>query len=964
MNTDHVFEMGQIVSGRYRVARFLDRGGMGEVYAAVDLELHEVVALKTLRPEIAGDSRNLARFKHEIQLSRKVAHPHVCRVYDLARDPVTGPAEDATYFLTMELLPGETLEARVRRAGRLEAEEALDLIDQMAAALDAAHEAGIIHRDFKPGNVILVPCTRGVRAVVTDFGLARSKVTGDVEAMTQTLTGHLMGTPEYMAPELFSGDEASVASDVYALGMTIYKMVTGTLPARARAQRAGGAAAPVPVAGSAAPALDPKWEAAIQRALDPDAARRFSHAGELARALHGESTEANAGSAIGRRKVAALAAFGAALLAGSIGWRSWSNRRHRPSAEAARLYQLGTEDVHAAAYFAATRALEQAVKLAPGFSPAHARLAEASMELEELDKAAREMLMARREGVAGLTANERLQLDAIELSITREFPAAAAKYEEMLKTSGAAKGDIYLDLGNTYDRSAQQPKALENYLLAVQNSPGNPACWLRLAAQHSQMSQSVKAREEFARAEELYQVTSNLEGLTEVAYQRSADALRRNKLPEGATHANKTLEMARTTGNIHQQIRAKLQLGSNAYLSGDPVAAERYAIEAIETAQANHMETLAVRGVLVLGNSHRRKGDSDGAEKHYREGLEMARRNNSQRWTSVALLSLAGLHLEWGRAEDASHEAREALAFYQPNHFARESCQCLTIIGRVQRDRGDPGALDSFQQCLQIAERAQDAFQMSMAHESLGSLLRVQERFPEALQHLRLELQLSTDASHTSYAALHCAEAMWPMGQYEEAGEMLAKADSNAGKTPDQRAEAATIRAAMLLSRRRFAEALAISRKALADKPGPAYGEQLTAVAGRAGIALGSGAEGRRNCEAAVAAAEKLGDVSILREVQLTAAQGFLEAGDPAATLALLHKAEPAMAGLHHSRWRTLALEALADRTKAFEYAAEARKELTELARQWGEPAFRTYMERPDLQALSRALRRFVASHQ
>ena len=964
MDTDRVFDPGQIVSGRYRVARFLDRGGMGEVYAAEDLELHEEVALKTLRPEIACDSRNLARFKHEIQLSRKVAHPHVCRVYDLARDPVTGPAEDATYFLTMELLPGDTLEARVRRAGRLEPEDALPLIDQMAAALDAAHEAGIIHRDFKPSNVILVPASGSVRAVVTDFGLARGKVTGDAESMTKTLTGHLMGTPEYMAPELFSGHEASIASDVYALGMTIYRIVTGTLPARARAQRAGAVAGAVPAADGAAPALDPKWEEAIQRALDPDPGRRFSRAGDVARALHGETMEADAGSAISRRKVAVAAAAATALLAGSIGWRSWSNRRSRPSAEAARLYQLGTEDVHATAYFAATKALEQAVKLAPRFSLAHARLAEASMELEESDKAAREMLLARREGVSGLTANERLQLDAIELSITREFPAAAAKYEEMLKTSGAAKGDIYLDLGNTYDRAAQQPKALENYMLAVQNSPGNPACWLRLAAQHSLMSQSVKAREEFARAEELYQVTSNLEGLTEVAYQRSVDALKRNNRPEGSTHANKALEMARTTGNVHQQIRAKLQLGSNAYLSGDPVMAERYAIEAIGTAQANHMETLAVRGVLVLGNAYRRKPDYDGAEKHYREGLEMARRNNSQRWTSVALLSLAGLHLEGGRPEDALHEAREALAFYQPNHFARESCQCLTIVGRVQRDRGDPAALDSFQQCLQIAERAQDAFQMSLAHESLGTLLTRQERFPEAQQHHRLELQLSTDASHEGYAALHCAEAMWPMGQYKEAGEMLTKAESNAAKYPDLRVSAASVRAAMLLSRRRFAEALAMSRKALAAEPGSAYSAQLTAIAGQAQIALGSGAEGRRNCEAAVAAAEKLGDVAVQREVQLTAAQGLLDAGDRIAALALLHQAEPAMAGLRHSRWRALALEARADRTKAFDYAAEARKELNELARQWGETAFRTYLERPDLQELSRALGRLVATHQ
>jgi len=964
MDQERVFDSGQIVSGRYRIVRFLNQGGMGEVYAAVDLELHEELALKTLRPEIAADSRNVARFKHEIQLSRKVAHPNVCRVYDLARDPVTGPAEDATFFLTMELLPGETLEARVRRAGRLPPEDALPLIDQMAAALDAAHQVGIIHRDFKPGNVILVPSSAGERAVVTDFGLARGTAVGlargtaiGAESMTRTLTGHLMGTPEYMAPELFSGCDASVASDVYALGKTISRIA---LPALAGARRAGTVAAPDDVTRS----LDPQWESAIQRALDPDPARRFSSAGELAWALHGE-TAADGGSAMTRRKVAGAAAATATLLVGSIAWWIWSNSRNRPSAEAMRLYEMGTEDVHAAAYYAATKALQQAVNLDPGFNLAHARLVEAWMGLEESDKAGREMLLARRGGASGLTASQRLQLDAIDLSITREFPAAAAKYQQLLKTAGAAKGDIYLDLGDTYDKAGQQPKALENYLLAVQNSPRNPAAWLRLAGQHSLTSQSAEAQEEFNQAEALYQVTSNLEGLTEVEYQRSENALRRGKLEEGAAHAHKALQMAITTGNIHQQIRAKLQLGSNAYLSGNPVVAGGYAIDAIATAQANHIESLAVRGVLILGNADRRKRDYDGAGKHYREGLNMARRNNSQRLASVALLSLASLHQEDNRSpDDAEREAREALAFFQPNHFAKESCQCLAIIGRVQRDRGDPAALDSFQQCLLIAEQAQDAYQMWLAHDSLGRLLTVQERFLEAQRHHRQELQLSTEASRIGYAALHCAEAMWPMGQYEEAGEMLAKAESHAGKYPNLRVDAALIRAAMLLSQRRFTGAFAIGRKALAAAPASADDAQLTAIAGQAQIALGFRVEGRRNCEAALRAAEQLRDVSVLRAVRLAAAQARLDTGDPAAALALLRVAEPDLAGLPHSRWRALVLEARADPAKSADYAAAANKELGELARQWGEAAFRKYMQRPDLQEPSRALGRLVASHQ
>ena len=188
--SESVFSPGQMVSGRYRIVRFLGRGGMGEVFEAEDCELKGRVALKTLLPLIASDGRMLARFKQEIQLSRKVSHPNVCRVFDLARHPADAAADVATVFLTMEFLDGETLAERLRREGRMSPAEALPLLAQMADALDAAHRAGVIHRDFKPANVMLAPSGEGVRAVVTDFGLARgSSTTGET---TATLTGAIM----------------------------------------------------------------------------------------------------------------------------------------------------------------------------------------------------------------------------------------------------------------------------------------------------------------------------------------------------------------------------------------------------------------------------------------------------------------------------------------------------------------------------------------------------------------------------------------------------------------------------------------------------------------------------------------------------------------------------------------------------------------------------------------------------
>jgi len=209
-------------------------------------------------------------------------------------------------------------------------------------------------------------------------------------------------------------------------------------------------------------------------------------------------------------------------------------------------------------------------------------------------------LIASAEGTAGLSSGDRTLIDAIDLSITREFAGAAAKYQELLKIAGGEKADLYVDLGRMFEKSGDRLQALDNYQLATKADPRNAAAWLHLAALHSQALQGAQAQHEFRRAEDLYQVTSNMEGLTEVAYQRSADAVRRERLGENAEYARKALETAQVTGNIHQQIRAKLQLGSNAYFSGDSALAERYAREALETAQAEHIESLAIRGLFIL----------------------------------------------------------------------------------------------------------------------------------------------------------------------------------------------------------------------------------------------------------------------------------------------------------------------------------------------------------------------------
>src|ERR1043165_3668787 len=193
--------LGVRAAGRYRILRFLGAGAMGEVYAAEDLIVGTTVALKTLRPELASSSHAIERFRREIAVARKVTDRHVCRTHDVGE-------HNGRVFLTMELLEGETLAERVRARGPLPMAEVEAIALQLTPGLAALHDAAVVHRDFKSANVILVQKDGVERAVITDFGLARSSDDRDAKLTTES---GLLGTPAYMAPEQVEGREATPA---------------------------------------------------------------------------------------------------------------------------------------------------------------------------------------------------------------------------------------------------------------------------------------------------------------------------------------------------------------------------------------------------------------------------------------------------------------------------------------------------------------------------------------------------------------------------------------------------------------------------------------------------------------------------------------------------------------------------------------------------------------------------------
>ncbi|MBI2781977.1 MAG: Stk1 family PASTA domain-containing Ser/Thr kinase [Chloroflexi bacterium] len=309
-------DIGTVLGGRYRLVELLGQGGMATIYRARDAQLERDVAVKVLRPEYGADPDFLDRFRHEAQSAASLNHPSVVAVYDYGTDPV-GP------FIVMELVEGEDLATIVRRSGALPPRAAARLVAQAARAIAAAHDRGFVHRDIKPGNILV---TREGRVKVADFGIARA-----LSESALTLPGTTLGSVHYFSPEQARGELATPASDIYSLGIVLFELLTGRRPwtgdtaaAIATARLTGAVPSPSALHGGIPSTL----EAIDRKALATNPEGRFASAADMAEALElflGEervadglrSHKAGAGAAGVAGGAAAGAVAGSAAAAGA-----------------------------------------------------------------------------------------------------------------------------------------------------------------------------------------------------------------------------------------------------------------------------------------------------------------------------------------------------------------------------------------------------------------------------------------------------------------------------------------------------------------------------------------------------------------------------------------------------------------------------------------------------------------------
>ena len=643
---------GQILAGRYRIVRPIGAGGMGEVYAAEDLDLGARVAVKTMRVE---DEETLARFKREIQLARTVTHPNVCRIFDLHRhhEPESGRV---ITFLTMELVEGETLSEYLVRRGALGPSEALPIIRQIAAALAAAHEKNVVHRDLKAGNVILTD--NGMRAVVTDFGLAYPLA----QATESTVT--IVGTPAYMAPEQFEGKPVTAAADIYAFGVLLYEMVVGRRPftgASPIALALEKIRKEPPQASDAVPSLPSAWSAVIQRCLQAKPEARFAAVNDALRRLE-ESVNRPPLIQLTRTQKRVLA--GVLLIAALLCVAAWryTQSTYTPAREALRLYRLGIYAQQIGLPWKASQLYERALENDPRFISARAHLAEAWIDLDQPGRARTELQRGAemRPRWQRLAPHESLLEQAAYAQLRGDLAGSARLHEHATVVApDSEKPDMRFSESSAKVRAGDLVGAASGYV-SIANGPPCRGVALLAHAVLTSLSQPQAASRRFGEAENCFEAAGDLDGVAQISYEiarwgKGSEVT--SALLDRVRHAD---AIARTSGNIEHQILAEALLSELLLETGDDEAAYTSFTQAIKLADRNGLRFFSARLLNERAAYFFDKGDF----------------LQSEHFTSLAMTISRSANMPWTFTQCAIRRAKVYIRMNIPGEALRWLASC------------------------------------------------------------------------------------------------------------------------------------------------------------------------------------------------------------------------------------------------------------------------------------------------
>jgi serine/threonine protein kinase/Tfp pilus assembly protein PilF len=1000
----------------YRIIEKLGAGGMGEVFLAQDLKLDRRVAIKILPLKSIENEQAKKRLLREAKAAATLDHPNICTIHEVNED-------SDSPFIVMQYVDGVTLWSKVRNNPMAPA-EVVNIGIQAAEALAEAHSRGVIHRDIKPQNVMIT--ARG-QVKILDFGLAKQILpepsTGSGVKTETLLTeeGQIVGTVGYMSPEQLRGYEMDARSDLFSLGVTLYECATGS-PAFT-----GNSAIEIssqilhvepPRPSQVKPGISPGLDGMILKAMAKEVEDRYQTAGAmledlyklrgsvsgssemLTRPLTLEQRPAPRSAAVvgtWSRKPVKIAAILVPLLiiALVLGLRLWRSPLHQPSGDARAWYDKGLTAMREGTYYQASKMLELSTGVDDGYALSHARLAETYFEINDTERAQRELLraMALVPNRSSLQTSDALYLDAVGATVRREFPAAIESYRKLLElTPSADQANAYLDVGRAYEKNENLVKATESYLEAVKRAPQAPAGYLRLAILYSRRQATREAEEAFNKAEGLYLAMSNNEGRVEVLYQRGALLARNGRLPEAQAQLEQVLEILKSVDNKSQVdnkaqlVKAQLQLSLVARDEGNIEGAKALAADAIQLAQSNNLNNIAANGLIDLGLAFITRGNFDEAGKYIGQALDLARRDASTSSEKRAIMALGRLNQQLGKNDEAITQLQEALDFYKPRGYRKETSIALTVLGRAYQEKGEEAeALKLFQEQLQLSsELARDSSDQSGVSDSHMNLALLrgfnQEMYPEALTHLDEKYKID-EARHAmsqmSFAQMNRGAFLWRLGQYPEARKALDAAFEIASR-PEANYKAVLAwvhltNGQIALSEGRYDEAKKESQLALdvSASQFPDVMLQAKSCLGRAEAFSGAAQPGRKSCEEAVDLARKSNSPQLISGALLALAEVMLLGKDAKGALEKSLEAKDlfARSAQEDSEWRALLIAARAselagDKSAARNYGVQADSLCAGLEQKWGKEAYAAYLRRPDIQSYRNQLAQVLKLNQ
>jgi tetratricopeptide (TPR) repeat protein/tRNA A-37 threonylcarbamoyl transferase component Bud32 len=778
---------GALDPDRYELGRLLGRGGLGEVYLARDRILKRDVAVKFVSADRIADADARRALLQEARAAAAIDHPNVCAVYE------AGETGDGRGFIVMQYVPGATLASLLER-GPLPVHEALVLCSEIADALAAAHRCGVIHRDLKPGNIMVTPSGR---PKLLDFGIAKlmesSSAAADVTTSTEPAHVAFAGTLGYMSPEQIERRPIDARSDLFALGLVLYECLTG--------QRAFRGSTPLATIGtilhsqppdpsSLRPVLTDAHNALCRQLLAKEPADRFQSGEELVaaiRAIQTGTTRPQTDTSRQRHlfsgsrglRIAAVVLGVLALTGATAGtWRWMHPVLPAVPENADSWYRKGIEAIRQGAYQTGRKELMQAVTLFPGHVLAYSRLAEVAAELDDVQAAKEHLVQVSSlvDNESRLPERERLRLTAVRALVLRDLSTAIQAYRRLTSLDGRDAGG-YLDLGRAEEAAGLRNDARVSYETALRLDAQYAAAYLRLGRVEGLEAHRKQALAAFAEAERLYAASSDTEGLAEVHLQRGIARYALNDLAGARADLERALQLATNTQLEYPQLRARLALSNVTASSGRYSDAKTLAVEAVADAEREGLEATAAGGLIDLAATLLLAGQKPGAEESVRRALEIAEKRGAPYTVARAKVELAEIQARSDRPIDAIATVADVLPFLQANSFRRQELTARSIQARAYQNVGDlERARTMSQEVLAMSDALHEEDQAATALATLAGVNTMLGRYPEAQQYrIRAEEthRRQGDQSALPYDLANHAELLIRMGHSADADRLL-----------------------------------------------------------------------------------------------------------------------------------------------------------------------------------------------